>query len=265
VLAIACVTALLLLPLTGAAQSLAHGADAATATIIDGPPPPVAPEVVSRDASGRVTLRATRLTTPLVLDGRLDEQIYETVPPIGDFVQQEPHEGEPATDKTDAWIFFDDKNVFVSLRCWSTDPDGIVADAMARDSQNIFQNENIGVAFDTFYDRRNGVFFQTNALGGLRDGSINDETNVNYDWNTEWDVKSRRFEHGWTTERAIPSSPCDIDKGANRSGGSRFSASSEARTRCRTSSGCRPRTVCRRCSCSPPRRPWSASRRHRAR
>jgi hypothetical protein len=177
---------------------------AGSPSVIGGPPPPQAPEVVARDAQGRATVRATRLVGLFTLDGGLEEEIYRRVPAIAGFVQQEPREGEPATDATEAWVFFDDRHVYVSLRCWYTDPDRVVANAMARDSQTIFQNDNIGVAFDTFYDRRNGVFFQTNALGGLRDGTINDETNINYDWNTEWDVKSRRFEGGWTAEMAIP-------------------------------------------------------------
>lgn len=194
----------LLFPSTAASFQELISVPAAPTLAIDGPPPPQPPAVVSRDERGGVTVRATRLTAPLVLDGRLDEEVYHTVPAIVDFIQQEPQEGTPATDKTEAWVFFDERNVYVALRCWSTEPDRIVANAMMRDSQIIFQNDNVGVAFDTFYDRRNGVFFQTNALGGLRDGTINDETNVNYDWNTEWDVKSRRFENGWTSEMAIP-------------------------------------------------------------
>src|SRR5256885_10827074 len=68
---------------------------------VDGPPAPVSPEVVSRDTQGRVTVRAVRLTEPLVVDGLLKDPIYSQVPAIGDFVQQEPHEGAPATDPTE--------------------------------------------------------------------------------------------------------------------------------------------------------------------
>ena len=46
------------------------------ATIIHGPPPPIAPEVINRDAEGRATLRAIRLDAPLQLDGQLDERVF---------------------------------------------------------------------------------------------------------------------------------------------------------------------------------------------
>ena len=68
---------------------------------VDGPPAPIPPAVVSRDPEGHVTIRAIRLTERLVLDGRLDERLYKDTQPIGDFVQQEPREGDLATEKTE--------------------------------------------------------------------------------------------------------------------------------------------------------------------
>ena len=171
---------------------------------IDGPPPPVAPAVVSRDRDGRVTLRAVRLPEGLVIDGRLDESVYQDVLAVSDFIQQEPREGEPATEKTDAWIFFDDNNLYVSARNWDSQPERIVANEMRRDNRGIDQNETFVVVLDTFYDRRNGFFFQTNPLGAVRDGLVTDERQNNTDWNTVWDVSTARFDQGWTVEMAIP-------------------------------------------------------------
>ena len=65
----------------------------------DGPAPPIAPAVITRDASGRATIRAVRIATPLRIDGALDEALYSNVAPISEFIQQEPREGEPATEK----------------------------------------------------------------------------------------------------------------------------------------------------------------------
>src|SRR5438309_2193341 len=56
----------------------------------DGPPPPVPPQLIARDAAGHATVRGVRLTAPLRIDGRLDEALYRDVPPISDFVQMEP-------------------------------------------------------------------------------------------------------------------------------------------------------------------------------
>jgi hypothetical protein len=170
----------------------------------DGPPVPVAPEVIVRDADGRATVRAIRLSAPLRLDGQLDEAVYSEVPSISDFYQQEPVEGVVATEKTEAWILFDEDAFYVTFRCWESRPDAIVANEMRRDSNNIFQNDHIAFLVDTFYDRRNGLEFAINPIGGRWDGQITNERQPNADWNPIWDVAVGRFDQGWTVELAIP-------------------------------------------------------------
>ena len=170
-----------------------------------GPPPPVPPAVVSRDLEGRVTIRAVRLPEGLTVDAALDEPVYQTVPAIGDFIQTEPRAGEPATEKTEAWVFFDDRNLYVAARCWDSAPESEwVANEMRRDSFNIVQNNQFMILLDTSYDRRNAVLFAINPIGGRMDGQVTDERQYNGDWNPVWDVKTGRFAGGWSLEAQIP-------------------------------------------------------------
>jgi hypothetical protein len=171
---------------------------------IDGPEPPVPPAVLSRDAQGRVTIRSTRLVEPIVVDGRLSETIYREVPSMTGFIQQEPIEGEPATEQTEVWVFHDDDNIYIAARCWDSQPQKMVANEMRRDNRNIRNNENFAVIFDTFYDRRNGFLFHTNPLSAIYDAQVTDERNVNSDWNTVWEVKTGRWADGWLVEMRIP-------------------------------------------------------------
>ena len=85
-------------------------------TVIDGPPPPQPPDVISRDPAGRATVRAVRVADALTIDGRLDETAYATVAPFGGFIQTEPTAGAPATERTEAWVFFDDTNLYIAVR-----------------------------------------------------------------------------------------------------------------------------------------------------
>ena len=158
----------------------------------------------TRNDEGEITIRAVRLVEPLEVDGSLDEGVYGRLEPASGFVQQDPDNGTPATEDTQVWVFYDDQNLYVSLRALDSRPARMVANEMRRDNQNIWMNDNIIVALDTFLDRRSGFFFQTNPLGGVRDALILDETTTNYDWNTVWDVRSQRVEAGWTAEMAIP-------------------------------------------------------------
>ena len=180
-------------------------ATAAPVVMIDGPPAPVAPETITRDAAGRATVRAVRVDAPLRLDGVLDDGIYETVPALEGFVQQLPIEGAPATERTEAWVFYDDTNIYVGARLWDSAPESRwIANEMQRDSFQIIQNDYFSVGLDTFYDRRNGVAFMVTPIGGFFDYEITDEGNPNSDWNPIWDSSTGRFDGGWTVEMEIP-------------------------------------------------------------
>ena len=191
-------------PLSATPAPARAGRSEAPTLVIDGVLPPVAPEVISRDALGHATIRAVALMTPLELDGRLDEAVYTSVPSMSDFIQQEPQEGSVATEKTDLWVFFDDTRVYVSFRCWESDAAQMVVNEMRRDNAGVFRNDNVAFVLDTFYDRRNSVEFLVNAIGGRMDGQITNERSYNGDWNPIWDLEVGRFDGGWTVEVAIP-------------------------------------------------------------
>lgn len=176
-----------------------------TQVTIEGPQPPVSPDVISRDEVGRATVRAICLSEPLRLDGRLGESVYQVVRPIDDLIQQIPDEGMPATEKTEVWVMFDERHIYVAARCWdSAGPAEWVANELRRDTTQLRQNDTFGVLLDTFYDRRNAVGFYTNPMGAIADFALTDEGNVNRNWNPVWDVRTGRFEGGWTVEMAIP-------------------------------------------------------------
>ena len=197
------VASILLAVLTPATLAFAQPQTEATVTF-DGAPAPIAPAVYARDERGKVTLRAVRLTGPLQIDGRLDEAIYQETPPIDRFEQQVPRQAAPATETTQAWILFDDDNLYFSARLLDSQPDRIVANEMRHDSVNIFNGgDSMTLVLDTFYDHRNGVLFQTNPLGAQREQAIADGQYIE-SWNTVWDVKSARIEGGWSTEMVIP-------------------------------------------------------------
>lgn len=145
-----------------------------------------------------------KLSEPLQLDGRLDESLYRETRPISDFIQLEPRNGEPATEKTEVWLAFDAKQIYVSMRVWESRPERMVVNEMRRDSNNIRLGESIWFAFDTFHDRRNAVQFEVNPLGGRTDAQSTNERQYNPDWNLVWDLSVGTFDGGWTLEAAIP-------------------------------------------------------------
>ena len=168
------------------------------------PPPPDPPDVIRRSPEGKATIRATRVHEPLKIDGKLDEPVYDQVRFLTDFVQSIPDNGRPATQRTEAWVLFDENYLYVSARCYDTRQESQwMANEMRRD--NSTPQDDFGIGLDTFFDKRNGYQFYTNALGRRSEQQITNEGGqVNFDYNPVWEVRSGRFEGGWTVEMAIP-------------------------------------------------------------
>ena len=168
------------------------------------PPEPVAPAVITRDAEGNVTVRAVRAIGPIRIDGALDERHYQDVAPMSDFVQVEPRPGQPATERTEVWVTFDDANLYLTAKAHDSDM-RLVATEMRRDSTTMFQgNDIVTFVLDPFYDRRNALSFTINPIGGRSDSQVTNERQFNQDWNPVWTVKTGRFDGYWTVEAQIP-------------------------------------------------------------
>jgi serine/threonine protein kinase/Tol biopolymer transport system component len=149
----------------------------------DAPPPPIAPDAITRDGEGRATVRAVRIGEPLRIDGILDEPLYRDLPALSDFIQVEPAAGEPATERTETWVAFDDDHVYVSFRAWDGQMSTLIATEMRRDSTYNWQgNDLVSFIFDTFYDRRSSFTFTMNPLGGRSDGTMVNDRQYGSDW-----------------------------------------------------------------------------------
>ena len=118
------------------------------------PQAPVPPHTVIR-ADGRVIVRAIRLKEPLRVDGKLDESVYEENDPIDGFIQTVPANGQPVSERTEAWIMFDDNYIYVTAKLYdSAPPDQWIANELRRDTAQLRQNDLFGVLFDGHPDLR---------------------------------------------------------------------------------------------------------------
>ncbi len=169
-------------------------------------------EVVIQDLP-RPVLAALPLSTdeaPIV-DGILDDAAWERADRGGDFMQREPQDGIPASQRTEFQVAFTPSALYVAGRVYDTDPDLIIAKEMGRDS-GIRNDDGFSFILDTFLDRRNGFFFETNPNGAKSDALITDEgANSNFEWDGVWKVRSRVTSDGWVTEFEIPFSTLRFD------------------------------------------------------
>ena len=117
---------------------------------------------------------AARVDEPPVIDGILDEAVWSRAEPLTEFVQAEPHEGQPATERTEVRILYDDATLYVGAICFDSDPEGIVVTDSRRDSP-LLDTDSFQMIFDTYHDRQNGFVFGTNPEGIEYDGQVSNE------------------------------------------------------------------------------------------
>ncbi|MGH9783525.1 MAG: carbohydrate binding family 9 domain-containing protein, partial [Terriglobia bacterium] len=153
---------------------------------------------------GRKSIRAERAESPLVLDGNLDEPAWQQAPISREFVQKDPREGEPATERTEFRVVYTATMLYIGVICYDSNAGGIVAAERRRDSE-LENDDRLSLVLDTFHDHRNAFLFRTNPLGTQYDALITDEGNsLNANWDEQWNVVSRITPEGWTAEFAIP-------------------------------------------------------------
>ncbi len=157
---------------------------------------------------------AVRTGSPMRVDGVLDELEWQDADPVSDFLQRDPREGEPASQRTVARILYDDETLFLSFMLYDDDPSSILASDLRRDS-SMASDDTIEVVLDTFHDNRNGFIFRVNALGTKYDALLRNEGQVNVDWDEQWDVAARITGEGWVVEMAIPFRALRYDTGAS--------------------------------------------------
>ena len=146
---------------------------------------------------------AVRAAEKMTLDGRLEEPSWKLAIPATDFVQQRPHPGQIATQRTEVRFVYDDNNLYVGVTCFDSEPEHIVVNSLQRDYPTQ-ESDGVTLLIDSLHDRRSGFTFVTNPAGARRDQQISNDGQGNLDWNGNWDVKTSRNSEGWIAEYMIP-------------------------------------------------------------
>jgi Domain of unknown function (DUF5916) len=141
-------------------------------------------------------------TPPPELDGQLDDPAWELASAVDRFVQRDPKENEPATERTEARILHDDHALYVGIRAHESEPEKIVGQLTRRDEWS--QSDWLTVSFDSFGDRRTAFDFQVNPAGVERDVYRYDDTSEDVAWDAVWEVATEVDVSGWTAEFRIP-------------------------------------------------------------
>jgi Domain of unknown function (DUF5916)/Carbohydrate family 9 binding domain-like len=172
------------------------------------------------------------------IDGRVDEDAWQRATPYSTFTQQDPFEGQPATERTEVRLLIGRGNLYIGIIAFDSNPSRIIA-AQARRDAALGNVDSVIVALDTFNDNQNAFVFGTNPLGIEYDGQVASEGQsgggqvtsgtggsqrgsigaFNANWDGDWTVRAQVTARGWETEMVIPLKTLRYPTGNDRTWG----------------------------------------------
>ncbi|MGC9354673.1 MAG: DUF5916 domain-containing protein [Mariniphaga sp.] len=138
----------------------------------------------------------------ITIDGKLVEPAWQSADWDDHFTQFQPHEGKQPYQQTEFALLYDEHNVYVAIKALDKSPDSISIRMTRRD---LIDGDQVGIAFDTYLDRRTAFLFAVSAAGVKADWVMsNDGENEDLTWDPIWWVKTNKTDFGWTAEMRIP-------------------------------------------------------------
>ncbi len=157
-------------------------------------------------------MNITKTEESPVIDGILSEELWNLAVPVTDFVQREPNNGQPVSERTEVFYLYDENYLYIGIRCYD-DPDGVVGREMARNA-NLSNDDRVQIILDTHLDGRNAYWFQIGPRGSIGDAIISGNgQGFNKDWQGLWDGRASIRPHGWEAEIAIPFKTLNFTEG----------------------------------------------------
>ena len=160
--------------------------------------------VNTRAEHDRYRYRARFVSDSPRVDGDLSDPVWQEAAVIEEFTQQEPHFGQPATEKTEVRVVYDSTALYFGIYSHDSDPSGVVRNILRFRYDSVWsQDDVVRIVLDTFHDHRRGYVFSFNALGTKQDAQIDNQV-WNSNWDEVWEVRTQWQEDGWTAEISIP-------------------------------------------------------------
>ncbi|MCU0285145.1 MAG: carbohydrate binding family 9 domain-containing protein [Acidobacteria bacterium] len=137
-----------------------------------------------------------------LIDGSLNEPVWNSVEWSSNFIQRAPEDGQKPTLETSFKILYDDKNLYVGIRAFDNEP-GKIDNRLAR--RDHFAGDWVEINIDSYFDHLTAFSFTITAAGVKGDEAISNNGDIwDSSWNPVWYAGTRIDEKGWTAEMKIP-------------------------------------------------------------
>jgi hypothetical protein len=156
---------------------------------------------------------------PPVIDGKLDEEVWQKAVVLKDFYQIQPGDNVSPSKPTEVLLGYDSKFLYIAFKA-TDEPDKVRATVAKRD--NIFQDDYVGFFLDTFNDKRKAFEIFFNPLGIQGDGILTEGRGEDFSVDLLLESKGIVHETGFNVEIAIPFKSLRFEAGKGKLWGAHF-------------------------------------------
>ncbi len=201
----------------------------------------VGPDVQAQQAPAA---SASAITSAPVIDGRLDDDAWAEGQVLTGFIQREPTEGRPVSERTEVRVAYDGEALYIGAWLFDSDPTSLVFGQTLRDA-SLNESDAFVLVLDTYLDRQNGFVFGTTPAGIEYDGQVANEGQgggggggrpgggggrqqrgsgggFNLNWDGSWEVATSTDSRGWYAEMRIPFTTLRYGTGGDQTWGLNF-------------------------------------------
>ncbi|MFL5383953.1 MAG: DUF5916 domain-containing protein [Longimicrobiaceae bacterium] len=163
---------------------------------------PAAAQTPAHPSGATPRLQAVERTAPITIDGRLDEAVWQGPAPATDFRQQDPREGQPATQRTEIRIAYDADALYIGARMLdSLGGRGVHRQLYRRDQSS--GGDYVQFVLDTYHDHTGRTVFTLNP-SGVKSDAGQASSYADPSWDPVYTAEARVDSAGWTAELRIP-------------------------------------------------------------
>ncbi|MDP1677565.1 MAG: DUF5916 domain-containing protein [Bacteroidota bacterium] len=166
-------------------------------------------------------ITAVKTKEQIKVDGNLTEAIWQRAGFI-EFKQREPNQGEPGTEKSEAWVAYDDEALYIAGKLYDNSADSIVARLVRRDFVYGDPSDGFLVYLDPYHDKMTGNLFYVSAAGTKADGLVENDGRFELSWDAVWEGIAKIHEDGYVVEMKIPFSQLRFKEGEEQVWGINF-------------------------------------------
>ena len=162
-----------------------------------------AQDVTTTPVVAQKQVRAVRVATPPVIDGRLDEAVWQQAEVITDFHQIRPGNQTEPSERTEVYVVYDDDAMYIAARMYDSEPH-LIAAPVIRHGQGMGSDDRLVVILDPFNTQRTGYRFETNLNAARHEALYTSVNSFQIEWNTIWDTATSVDGNSWIAELEIP-------------------------------------------------------------